>query len=176
MTHTISFHIERSTVIFKGFNRFSKFLLIGNYTSGYVNVKIKEFQNFEQVIKLLPGIINDLAFYGKWELALYQVPRSYTMIEHPQSLRIPKNGIPIFKLDHQDATRFMDIFVNFSMIHLALYDKQVDQSKKGEKIQYHIKLTESYLTIQLEENIHQKKIRLSQYHGDQDKLFDSYRY
>jgi hypothetical protein len=143
-----------------------------------VNVQFREFDCFEAVMKSLPRIINDLAFYGKWDLSLYQVPKNYNPIENPKQNRIPNKGRRIFKLDHLIATSFMDIFVNFSMIHLALCDKKISSQTNSSKTDFDISLTETYITIQLEETARQKHINitLNQFHGDTDKLFDSHRY
>ncbi|WP_194976275.1 hypothetical protein [Aquiflexum lacus] len=172
----ITYHLNRHIEIFKGFNRFSKFILIGNSSYGYLNVKKVNFDCFEEVIKKLPIIINDLAFNGKWDLTLYQITGQYDLIEKSKNHFIPKKGRRVFKLDDQIATTFMDIFVNFSIIHLALCNKEIKTNIVPGESSYFIELSENYLTIHLEENIHQKSISLKIFNGDQDKLFDSYRY
>lgn len=176
MNSTITYHIDTKTEEFRGFNRFSKFVLVGNSMDGFVNVQLRTFDCFEEVIKSLPRIINDLAFYGKWDICLYQVPSHYRVIEKPKYYKIPDKGKRIFKLDHLIATSFMDIFVNFSVIHLALLDKKItSEVQSGESI-YKIRLTENYITIQLEEIPLQRTITLNRFHGDKDKFFDRHRY
>lgn len=172
----ITYQLKKSVEVFRNFNRFSTFLLIGNNLGGYINVKIVEFKSFEEVIKRFPRIINDLAFYGKWDLCLYQVPKEYQLIEKPRSYKIPKNGERIFKLDHVIATSFIDIFVNFSMIHLALSDKKIQSESSQGNTSFIFRMSEIYLTIELEEKIDQKTISLNQFNGDKDKLFDGNRY
>jgi hypothetical protein len=121
----ITYQLIKRFDIFENFNRFSTFLLIGNSGSGHVNIRAIRFDSFEEVIDRLPRIINDLAFYGKWDMSLYQVPIDYQIIEKPKGYQLPDKGRRILKLDHQIATTFMDIFVNFSMIHLALSNKDI---------------------------------------------------
>jgi hypothetical protein len=176
MNSTITYHIDTKAEVFRDFNRFSKFVLVGNSFGGYVNVQLRTFDCFEEVIKSLPRIINDLAFYGKWDICLYQVPTHFRLIEKPKHYKIPDKGKMIFKLDHLIATSFMNIFVTFSVIHLALCDKKISSQTKSSKTDFDIRLTETYITIQLDEPFLQKPINLNQFHGDTDKLFDSHRY
>ena len=172
----ITYQLIKRFDIFENFNRFSTFLLIGNSGSGHVNIRAIRFDSFEEVIDRLPRIINDLAFYGKWDMSLYQVPIDYQIIEKPKGYQLPDKGRRILKLDHQIATTFMDIFVNFSMIHLALSNKGIQTEISSGNTSFIIDMSENYLTIQLEENIHQKTIRLNQFNGNKDKLFDGNRY
>lgn len=172
----ISLDIKKESILFNDFDRYSKFLLIGNSINGYVNVKVKEFNCYEEVIQNLPRIINDLAFYGNWDLTLYQVTRVYKLEEKPKKYFFPKNGKKIFQIDAKIATSFMDIFVNFSIIQLVFYEKTIVQKKDKEQIVYSIELKEKYITILLEEHPKNFNISLKNYHGNQDKLFDSQRY
>ncbi|EKB49592.1 hypothetical protein [Cecembia lonarensis] len=168
--------IDKETLVFKGFDRYSKFILIGNSESGYINIKTKEYSCFEEVIQSLPRIINDLAFFGNWDLCLYQIPKTYKLIEKPRNYLKPDRGKMIFKIDSNIATSLMDIFVNFSMIHFAFYEKKVNSKKDQHSIEYNIHLSERYVNILLEENSKNFKISLNKYHGNTDKLFDSQRY
>lgn len=73
----INFNQFRKIKKFNQFDRFSKFLLIGNNIDGFVRFGIQEFENFEEVKKKLPKIIEELKYEGEWKLSLYQVADNY---------------------------------------------------------------------------------------------------
>lgn len=50
---------------FSKFDRFSKFILIGNNIDGRVNVWIEAFENFEEVKIRLPEIYANLEYEGE---------------------------------------------------------------------------------------------------------------
>jgi len=72
--------LKSKTKTVNRFNRFSKFILIGNKIDGYVSSSGNiEFNNYEEVKLQLPKIIKELEFGGEWRLTLYQVPHKYSI-------------------------------------------------------------------------------------------------
>jgi hypothetical protein len=61
----ISYYHNHTKKKFSKFDRFSKFLLIGNNIDGRVNVWTEAFENFEEVKAKLPEIFSNLEYYGE---------------------------------------------------------------------------------------------------------------
>jgi hypothetical protein len=75
----VTHYLNNKTKTFVGFDRFSSFVLIGNNIDGFVNVDVITFNNYEEAMKVLPGIFNTLEFAGEWDLSFYQVPNNFTI-------------------------------------------------------------------------------------------------
>jgi hypothetical protein len=127
------------------FNRLipqSKFVLVGNYIDGKVNVGITEFESFEKVKNQLPDIIENLKFEGEWALELYQVPVQYKIHHQYGYYRIPKPGKRIFKYSYMEAGDINKVLISDVLIHFEstshLYNGNTDNDKYQE-----------FLTIQL---------------------------
>jgi|SRR5690554_6657743 len=103
---------------YKSFNRFSKFVLIGNNVDGYINVNLIEFDNFEKVKKELPHIINTLYFEGEWNLSLYQVPANYKIRYMYDYYKVPSRGKLILELTYMNVSEKVGIFISDAIIHV----------------------------------------------------------
>jgi len=104
---------------YKSFNRFSKFVLIGNNVDGYVNVDFIEFQNFEEVKKLLPPVIKSLKFEGEWKLSFYQISGNLKIKRLYGYYRVPARGKLILEMTYMNVCRNIDLFITDSIIHVS---------------------------------------------------------
>jgi len=105
-------------LVYKSFNRFSNFALIGNDIDGFINIDIVKFENFEEVKENLPLMINSLKFEGEWNLSLYQIPNDFKIKHLYGYYRVPKKGKLILELSYMNICRNIGIFITDSLIHV----------------------------------------------------------
>lgn len=149
---------------YKSFNRFSKFALIGNNVDGFVNVRIVEFENFEEVKKKLPSIIKSLKFEGEWNLSLYQIPENLIIKHLYGYYMVPKSGKLILELSYMNVCRNLNIFITDAIIHVfsttgILLDSYGNNSEIAKD-----QIFEEYITVLLYEDAkNRKRINIESY-------------
>ncbi len=109
------------SVTSKTINLFSKFVLIGNNIDGFVDVGLREFENFEDVKTRLPNIIKNLNYAGEWDLKLYQIPDQLKIKRLYGYYRIPLKGKLILELSYMNVDVNIEVFINDGMIHINTY-------------------------------------------------------
>lgn len=149
-----------------GFNRFSKFLLIGNKIDGYVNINNIEFENFEQAKTQLPNIIKDLEFGGEWHLSFYQVQNDYAIQKLYGYYKVPIKGKRIFEFSYMNAGQENELLISNNLIHFISKSKFAADKWDDDNEHWDFELYEDYLTIILKENIDQKEFKNDDYPGD----------
>jgi hypothetical protein len=144
-------------VKYKSFNRFSKFVLIGNNIDGFVNIKLVEFKNFEEVKKKLPSIINALNFEGEWNLSLYQIPDNL-IIKHLYGYYIaPKRGKLILELTYMNVCKNIEIFITDAIIHVSSTTGIIMRNYENNNEITEGQLFEEYITVLLYEDAKNRK-------------------
>jgi hypothetical protein len=152
----ISYNITKE-LRYKSFNRFSKFALIGNDVDGFVNVRIVEFDNFEEVKKKLPSIIKSLKFEGEWNLSLYQIPDDLIIKHLYGYYMVPKRGKLILEITYMNVCRNLDIFITDAIIHIfSTTGIQKDSYGKNTEIAKG-QIFEEYITVLLYEDTKNRK-------------------
>lgn len=93
-------HILFNPIIchFRGFNRYSKFILIGNQIDGFLKFDKEVFNSYEDFKEWLPLIINQLEAGGEWALELYQVPDNFRIWRKYGYYEVPS---------HQEAEEYL---------------------------------------------------------------------
>lgn len=160
----IRYDIETKQTKFRGFDRFSKFLLIGNNIDGYVDIGVVEFNHFQEVIEQLPTLLEKMECSGEWDLKFFQVPDSYKICEKYEYYRYPSRGRLIFELRYDRVPlEIIQVSIDNSMIYFGLINKDVEEDWDSEEDEedYFIDLNlyEYYWTIHLVEAEPKKEIK-----------------
>jgi hypothetical protein len=161
----------------KSFNKFSKFVLIGNDIDGFVNVDIIEFENFDSVKSYLPNIIKNLNYAGEWDLKLYQIDTQLKIKLLYEYYRVPSKGKLILALSYMNMSEFNEITITDGLIHLYSYSGLfVDEEDKysGEIINGSV--DEDYLTILLYQESKKSSLALEELKIENDQYRRSKRY
>lgn len=114
--------IQFKTYQKKVFNKFSRFILIGNNIDGSVNVDMIDFDNFDAVKLMLPNIIKNLKFEGEWDLKLYQIHGELKIKVLYGAYRIVAKGKLILTLSYMNVDKYREVTINDSLIHVYSYN------------------------------------------------------
>jgi hypothetical protein len=161
----IRYNIKTEQRKFRGFDRFSKFLLVGNNIDGYVDIGVVEFNYFQEVIEQLPTLLEKMECTGEWNLKFFQVPDSYKLCEKYGYYKYPSRGKLIFELTYdRTPLQIIKVSIDNSMIHFGLIDKDIeedwDEEEEDEEDYFiDLNLDEFYLTILLVESEQKKEIK-----------------
>ena len=118
MVTTCQFKVYQKKV----FNKFSRFILIGNNIDGFVNFDMMEFDNFDAVKFWFPNIIKNLKVEGEWDLKLYQI-NSPIKFKRPYGYyREPAQGKLIFNLSYINMAKHRMVTINDALIHVYSYN------------------------------------------------------
>ena len=91
----------------------AKFLLLGNNIDGFVDIKMEEFENFEDLKSRLPQMLLHLESWGEWELNLYQITKPYRIIRKYGYFKTPSRGKLILKHSYMEhRMKSIEIFPN----------------------------------------------------------------
>lgn len=100
----------------------SKFILIGNTIDGFLDFKFQEFENFEDVKKMLFCTLKDINAAGEWEICLYQVSDDYKIrYKYDRNFRVPRRGKLIYKYSYMDYPINKIIFKDDVMTAICTY-------------------------------------------------------
>lgn len=168
----IRYDLNHTKRKFSKFDRFSKFLLIGNNIDGRVNIWTEVFQDFEEVKAKLPEIFSSLEYEGEWTLKLYQVPDKYAIHHKYGYYKVPSRGRLVFEYSYMVEGEDIDFHITNSMIHVSSISKSKGETwnkKKGEEDD--LKVYEEYVTVELIEDIDGREIKNAEYRGDKEELF-----
>ena len=80
----------------------AKFLLLGNNIDGFVDIKMEEFENFEDLKSRLPQLLFDIECWGEWKLALYQITKPFRIIRKYGYFKTPSRGKLILEYTYMD--------------------------------------------------------------------------
>jgi hypothetical protein len=142
----------RRTLKYKYFNRFSKFVLVGNDIDGSVSVKLEEFKNWEDVKSRLKQIIETITFYGEWNLDFYEVPENYKIKLLYGYYKVPVKGKRLFQLSYdQYIGNIIKLHLDDSMIHFYFLTEEVRLNENAEEHEdyMNVDVYEEFLTILL---------------------------
>lgn len=155
-----------------GFNRFHQFFLIPDRIDGGLSAEFQQFENFEEVKRQLPKIIEELEFFGEWALRLIQVPKS--KIVDSDIDFILRNGIEIFEINYMNFNPYTKVFLSNSLIHF--YSELIDGEEDWEEIDPSINfdIEEPHITILLKEEINEVQFLEEHYPGDIDLIYKKY--
>jgi len=106
----------------KTIDLFSKFVLIGNNIDGFVDVGLREFENFEDVKSRLPNIIKNLNYAGEWDLKLYQIPDQLKIKRLYGYYKVPLRGKLILEFSYMNVDKNIDVFITDGIIHIWFYN------------------------------------------------------
>ncbi len=164
---THDFEVIKKVV--KGFNRFSKFILLGNNIDGFVSVDFQEFDNFQLVIEQLPDIVKNLDYRGEWDLRLFQVPKDYTIDILYGYYKVPSKGTMIFELTYMMVGDENSVILSNSLVQFIC--KSFDAREKWDEDEHlEFEIMEEHYTFFLKERINGKKYKNIRYPGDFDEL------
>jgi hypothetical protein len=166
ITHFISNQISH----FNGFDRFSKFILIGNQIDGFLNFDMELFDSFSEVKEWLPNIIDQLKEGGEWALELYQVPADFRIRRLYGYYRVPTKGKKVFKVNYMNLGNLVRTFVGNGVIHFEsqLVAEEIDNYSKPPTRTWWV--FENNYTIHLHEKESKLVFELDQYPGDLEKV------
>ena len=177
----ITHHITNKVKTVKGFNRFSKFLVIGNHIDGYISIGQEEFKNWEDFKQRFPDMYRDLTFQGEWSLHIYQVPNDYKIKYKCEYYKVPNKAKMIADIGYMEiAGEQLDVFISNGLMHFQSrtidgtenwetefnFDKEVDDEIDF----YETSVTEDFLTIILKEDLDYKKFKDDVYPGNAGAL------
>jgi hypothetical protein len=142
----------RRTLKYKYFNRFSKFILLGNNVDGRVSVQFEEFKNWEDVKARLKRIIETITFEGEWKLDFYQVPENYKIKLLYGYYKVPVRGKNLFHLQYDEFIgEIIKLHIDDSMIHFYFLSEYVSFDDNAETYEEYLNVNvyEDFLTILL---------------------------
>ena len=142
----------RRTLKYKYFNRFSKFVLIGNNVDGRVSVQLEEFKNWEDVKARLKRIIETMTFAGEWKLDFYEVSENYKIKLLYGYYKVPVRGKHLFHLQYDEFIGdIIKLHIDDSMIHFYFLSEDVRFDDNAETYEEYVKVdvNEDFLTILL---------------------------
>jgi hypothetical protein len=114
---TITHYLSNKISHFRGFNRYAKFLLIGNRIDGFLNFDTKVFNSYAEVKEFLPEIIYKIEAGGEWALELYQVPDNYKIRREFGYYKVPTRGKKVFRLGYMNFGSLVRCFIGNAVIH-----------------------------------------------------------
>jgi hypothetical protein len=167
---TITHYINNQISHFKGFNRFSNFILIGNRIDGFLNFDKEKFNSFSEVQEWLPIIIDQLEEGGEWALELYQVPADFKIKRQYGYYEVPSKGKKVFKFNYMNSGKKIRTFVGNAVIHFCsqtIY-KDVDNNSNPPIISYRV--FEDNYTIYLHEFEERRTFELANYPGNLEQI------
>lgn len=143
---------------YKSFNKFSRFVLIGNNIDGYVDVDMIEFEDFEDVKSRLSDIIESINFAGEWDLKFYQVPDNYNIKLLYGYYKVPRRGKLIFELNYcRNIGEKIKVFINDAVIHFHLTTEFIKYDEESEdELLWNVDVDEEFLTILLYDKFEKK--------------------
>jgi len=180
----INYSIELKQKKFRGFDRFSKFILIGNNIDGWVDIDIIKFDTFQEVIENMPSLLENFTCDGEWNLTFYQVPENYKILKRYGYYNYPSNGKVVFELTYDRfPLQRIKVYIDNSLIHFSLIDKEVVENWFIEDKDFlDLNFCEYYWSIHLLEKVpiklienHEFKLSPERYHkviyGKDDEYF-----
>lgn len=167
----VTHHVSTKSSTFSGFDRFSKFVLIGNNIDGYVNVDVEEFLDFHAATKRLPEIFKTLDFAGEWNVSFYQVPNNWKIALKYGYYKVPKMGKKVFSFGYMHCGDENEIFLTPALIHIACITKNIDEQWEDEGDRLEVTICEEYYTTRLIEHLDDKVFKDDNYPGDLTELY-----
>jgi hypothetical protein len=167
ITHFITTEIHQVN----GFNRFHQFYLVPERIDGGISATFQCFENYAAVKKDLPPIIEELEFFGEWTLSLIQYSKSEI---EPTIDQLLENGLEIFKISYMNFNPNSKVFLSNSLIHF--YSEFIEGEEDWEQIDptLNFEITETNMTIFLEEEINEIRFQEKNYPGDVDLVYKKY--
>jgi len=167
----VTHYLTNKTKTFDGFDRFSSFVLIGNNIDGFVNVDLIKFNNYEEAMKALPGIFNNLEFGGEWDLSFYQVPENFSIKTQYGYYKSPMEGSKVFEFSYMNSGEDNQIFLTPALIHISYTFKDIEEQWEDGEDHLNFDIYEGYFTIQLKEYLDRKSFKDEDYRGDITALY-----
>jgi len=170
-----------------GFNRFSKFIVLGNNIDGFVNIGHEEFENWEDFTNRFPEIYRNIRFAGEWSLNIYQVPDDYRIKYQYGYFKVPNKGKIIAEIGYMEIVgHHMDVFISNAIIHFqsrtldstenwdhdfdTVINIDYDNDIESDKDFVDSEIYEQYLTIFLREKLDGKTFNDIDYPGDAGRV------
>ena len=166
LIHMVTHYLSNQTKIFSGFDRFSRFALIGNNIDGRVNVGVMDFANYLEAISILPGVFSDLKFEGEWNLSFYQVPDDFKIKHLYGYYKVPKKGRRVFDFGYMMAGDQNEIFLTPALIHITCNSKHIEEKWDDDEEHLDFDIYEEFYTTLLKEDLDRKSFRDEEYRGD----------
>lgn len=157
----------------KKFDRFSKFIVVGNGFDGMIDIHFLEYDNWESLKLDFPEKFRQLHCWGEWDLKIYQVPSNYKLIEKHKNYMIPNKGKEIAEYSYMEVGKRLDLFISNSLIHFVSETTDVHEKldhNTGEIIM-EASIYEEYKTIHLEEDLDDKEFTEKNYPGNVKNLY-----
>jgi hypothetical protein len=173
----ITHHLTNKVKTIRGFNRFSKFLVIGNNIDGYISIGLEEFKNWEDFKKRFPDMYRKITFQGEWSLNIYQVPDDYKIKLNHGYYKIPNKGKMIADIGYMEiAGKQLDVVITNGIMHFQSrtidgtenWDPEYksDQDSNDAIDFLETEVYEDFLTIILKEDLDYKTFKDEVYPGN----------
>lgn len=183
----ITHSLLNKTKTVTGFNRFSKFLVLGNNIDGMVSIKHEEFENWADFTNRFPDMYKNIDFSGEWSLIIYQVPDDYKIKYQYGYFMVPSKGKIIADIGYMEiAGVHMDVFISNAIIHFqsrsldstenwdndfdAVINIDYDNDIESDKDFVDSEIYEQYLTIFLREKLDGKTFNDIDYPDDAGRV------
>ena len=183
----ITHSLLNKTKTVTGFNRFSKFLVLGNNKDGMVSIKHEEFENWADFTNRFPVMYKNIDFFGEWSLIIYQVPDDYKIKYQFGYFKVPNKGKIIADVGYMEIVGdHMDVFISNAIIHFqsrsldssenwdndfdAVINIDYDNDIESDKDFVDSEIYEQYLTIFLREKLDGKTFNDIDYPGDAGRV------
>lgn len=174
MTAMVKHSLHTKTSTFSNFNRFSKFVLLGNNIDGYVNFRKEVFRDFDEVMERLPKIFSELRYEGEWDIHLYQVPDDFRISYiYGGYYQKPSKGRRVFCFSYMEAGEDIAVTVTPHLIHLFAKTVRHDEVWEKNRNRYEHSITEESLTILLKEELNGTEFPNDAYPGSYDTLVEN---
>jgi hypothetical protein len=153
------------------FNRFHRFYLVPERIDGGISATFQKFENFEEVEKELPPIIEELEFFGEWTQSLIQYPNSEA---EPTIDQLHENGLEIFQISYMNFNPNSKVFLSNSLIHF--YSEFIEGEEDWEQIDptVNFEIEETCITILLKEEINEVRFSSETYPGNVGLIYKKY--
>lgn len=154
-----------------GFNRFHQFFLVPEQIDGGVSASFQRFENFEEVCKQLPEIIENLEFFGEWTLSLFQLEKKEI---DPSITVIQEKGLEIFQVSYMNFNPNSKVFISTGLIHFYSEFTEGEEDWEQSDPTINFEILETNITILLKEEINEVRFLEDQYPGDVDRIYQQY--
>lgn len=164
----ISHYLDSKKQEVNGFNRFSKFIVVGNGFDGMIDITFLEYHNWDELKIDFPSKFRKLYCWGEWDLKIYQVPQNYKLVEKHKDYRVPNKGKEIAEFSYMEVGEKLDLLISNNIIHFISETIEVREEidHNCEELVVITEIFEKYKTILLFEDLDNKDFTDKNYPGN----------
>lgn len=148
----ITYHIDKESSRIT-YDKFSKFVLLGNNIDGRIDINCCRFDNFSEVKKQLPNLVENMQCWGEWDLKLYQVPDNFNIKVLYGYYQVPQKGKLILKLSYMNINKYRKMYIDDAIIHVHSWSSMDREEQiKDASNTFKGSVYEEFLTVLLYQN------------------------